>query len=275
MELRLVRQRRAPGPLPILAEVVPFAERLLDYAAGDDRCLNLSRHRSKPSSRFQFAKLRLTIPRLPLGTASPARHQQHGVGLRPRLAVGDSERAHHSSFHSERLRSDVISNAAPASADSPAPWHNPGVMRRLIVGIALLAAACGCGTSGSPLSPSSNTLYVGSWTGQTSQSQRLAFTVTAGTVGQLEFSVNYATATCNGGMSYGSTGPLATVGGSAFAVTGTIAGPPDGPAFNFSISGRFSSPTAAEGTLQVARGPSAISSCAVDTTVTWTASRAP
>lgn len=60
MELRLVRQRRAPGPLLILAEVVPFAERLLDYAAGDDRCLNLSRHRSKPSSRFQFAKLRLT-----------------------------------------------------------------------------------------------------------------------------------------------------------------------------------------------------------------------
>ena len=60
MELRLVRQRRAPGPLLILAEVVPFAERLLDYAAGDDRCLNPSRHRSRPSSRFQVAKMRLT-----------------------------------------------------------------------------------------------------------------------------------------------------------------------------------------------------------------------
>lgn len=91
MELRLVRQRRAPGPLLILAEVVPFAERLLDYAAGDDRCLNLSRHRSKPSSRFHFAKLRLTtIPchqlhaRTARGTLMPVsavwHSQTHGRG---------------------------------------------------------------------------------------------------------------------------------------------------------------------------------------------------
>lgn len=148
-------------------------------------------------------------------------------------------------------------------------------MRRLILGISLLAAACGGGTPDSPLSPSASAPYAGRWTGETSQAQRIAFAVNTDTIGQLEFSVNFATASCNGGMSYGSTSPLTRVGGSAFAATGTIAGPPGEPAFTFSIAGRFSSPTAAEGTLHLSRGASTISSCAVDTTVTWTASRAP
>ena len=151
----------------------------------------------------------------------------------------------------------------------------------LVMVVIALCAACGGDIATLPAAPTSPAsppasaaVYQGVWTGQTHQSERFGFVVTANQVTRLDFNVSYTDASCIGGLSSGALGPLASISNAEFSGTYTS---PSGD-LTWSIAGLFVSATSATGTLQVTAthvnhtGPA---SCLPSVRVTWTAQKAP
>jgi hypothetical protein len=117
---------------------------------------------------------------------------------------------------------------------------------------AVVFACTACGddrrTAASPLSPTSVNVFEGTWTGTTSQSERFTFVVSGNFLSRLEFSASYTDGSCVGGFNaFQNLAPLVAISDSQFSTSsmnlpGTI---------SWSVSGRFTSPTTASGTLQV------------------------
>jgi hypothetical protein len=151
-----------------------------------------------------------------------------------------------------------------------------GLLVMLVV--ALFCAACGSDASISPVAPSSPvastlvSMYQGTWTGQTSQSERFGFVVTGNQVARLDFNVSYTGISCMGALSTGTTGPLASISNAEFSAVYTN---PSGD-MTWSIAGTFVSATMAAGTLQVTitRNPTG-PVCSPSVQVTWTAQKGP
>ena len=146
----------------------------------------------------------------------------------------------------------------------------------LVISVIALCSACGGVTATSPMtptSPSTPTLvgaYQGTWTGQTSQSQRFGFVVDGNQVTRLDFNVSHTGVSCLGALSTGTDGPLASISNGEFSRVYTN---PSGD-MTWSIAGAFVSETKATGTLQVTithnpTGPV----CSPSVQVAWTAQK--
>jgi hypothetical protein len=147
----------------------------------------------------------------------------------------------------------------------------------LFILVIALCAACGGDTATSrmaPTSPMASTLivnaYEGTWTGQTSQSERFGFIVAGNQVTRLDFNVSYTGISCLGAMGAGTDALLALISNAEFS--GAHANPSRD--MTWSVAGTFVSETKATGTLQVTithnpTGPV----CSPNVQVTWTAQK--
>ena len=141
----------------------------------------------------------------------------------------------------------------------------------LVMLVIALCAACGGDVTTPPVAPTTSVgVYHGTWTGQTSQSERFGFVVTDTQVTRLDFNVSYTGISCLGALSTGTTGPLASISNAEFSAVYTS---PSGD-MTWSIAGTFVSATMATGTLQVTithnpTGPV----CSPSVHVMWTAQR--
>ena len=150
----------------------------------------------------------------------------------------------------------------------------------LVMLVIVLCAACGRDAAMAPMAPSPTaptlaSSYQGTWTGETSQSERFGFVVTGNFVSRLEFSVRYADVSCSGGLGASQTlGSLGPISNAEFSATYTS---PQGD-LTWSMKGSFVSATTAIGTLHVTimhntpTGP--VSGCSAPTIdVTWAAQK--
>ena len=143
----------------------------------------------------------------------------------------------------------------------------------LVMLVIAFCAACGgdAGTSPSPLAPTLVGAYQGTWTGQTSQSERFGFVVTGNEVTRVEFNVSHSNMSCVGALSAGTVGPFASISNAEFSGANTK---PSGD-LTWSVVGTFVSERKATGTLQVIdahvtpSGPP----CSASVQVTWTAQK--
>ena len=149
-------------------------------------------------------------------------------------------------------------------------------MKRFGLPAALVGALCvGCGgdaaTSPMPMAPTSVGAYQGTWTGQTSQSERFGFVVTGSQVTRLEFNVSYSDISCLGALSFGTTGLFASISNAEFSAASSS---PSGD-LTWSIAGTFNSATTATGTLQatITRVNPSVSACSTSVNVGWTAQK--
>jgi hypothetical protein len=139
--------------------------------------------------------------------------------------------------------------------------------------IIAFCAACDDDAATPPVAPTLVGAYQGTWTGQTSQSERFGFVVTGNQVTRVDFNVSYSDISCQGGLSTGTLGSLASISNAEFSATYTN---PSGDV-TWSVAGAFVSATMATGILKVAAthvvptGP--VPACSASVQVTWAAQK--
>jgi len=157
-------------------------------------------------------------------------------------------------------RAGSIEDLGHLGENDAVPWR----VCALVLG-SLLAVGCG----GSPAMPT-DTQYQGSWAGQTVQSKTISFSVNGSAISSVAF--NYAaSAPCNleGGFVTGSTTStvLGSISKGAFSINFT-----GGPT-TWTLTGSFSSGTAASGTLTVNLNNPGSTNCSTTVQTTWTATK--
>jgi hypothetical protein len=145
--------------------------------------------------------------------------------------------------------------------------------------VAVLAIGCGAGTPATPSAPPRvppAAPYDGRWTGQTDQAQKVTFSIAGNQITSLDFNwvSSPSNPPCDGAGGFGGGGVLGTVSDNAFTVVNPFM--TSSPRPTWALSGTFTSPATAIGTLDVTFAPTAVDPgfpCPVSMKTGWSAQR--
>jgi hypothetical protein len=133
----------------------------------------------------------------------------------------------------------------------------------MLAAVALIVAGCGGDSSTGPKTQD----LVGTWSGTTSQSKPISLTVSAQGITDVEFSFHLTGTVCSYDSNVEQGGPAVGISGGEFDWGPNQLGSA-GSGAGWTLSGRFSSSTAASGSLTIGDA-----GCQGELTVTWTATK--